>query len=157
MSYPNANNAAQHPGRMRASTVRVVTNCTTSSLDTMTKNKLLLLRLIISGGTTSKRNVNIRNIPSDSRKITNTNHLFSSGDFQVLLKYFNGVPFGITPFYVAKGSYSVNTIETTFFQTATFKLLVSKSLLSTELQYILLRERSCGTQKVIKYNFQLLM
>jgi len=133
-SHPNTNNAAQHPGKMRASTVRAVTNCTTSSLDTMTKNKLLLIRLIISSGTRSKRNVNIRKIPLNSRKITNTNHLFSSGQFQVLLKNFNGVRLGITPFYVAKCCYSNNTIETTFFQTANFKLLVSKSLLSTELQ-----------------------
>ena len=83
--------------------------------------------------------------------------LILSGGIQVLLKYFDGVRLEIKPFYVAKGSYSNNTIATTFFQTVTFKLLVSKSLLSTELEYILLRELWCATQNVIKYQFQLLI
>jgi hypothetical protein len=52
-----------------ASTFQVFTNCKASSLDAMTRKVIL----IISSGPMSKGNVDIRKIPLNSRKITDTN------------------------------------------------------------------------------------
>jgi len=57
---------------------------------------------------------------TDSWSIKHLNTIFPSGESLAFLKYFEVVPFGFTSFYVVKGSYSNNSITTTFIQTVTY-------------------------------------